>query len=140
MAFLHESMEKRSRRISAMSLEQCDIKNQLSFSINCSVQPRPFAVDFDSGLVDRDPLRLRRRRVRNAVRSCSQYSSHSMSEHPLDQSANCMLIKFFDLLIPQTGLTKRCLGICFFRSDLELSIFSGKFRIITRYLTYRESF
>ena len=50
-----------------MPLEQLHIKEQFSIEVYCGVQPRPLTVDFDSGLVNRDPLRLRRRRVRDAV-------------------------------------------------------------------------
>ena len=44
----------------------------ICFEVYCSVQPRPPAIDFDSGFVYSDPLRLRLRRVRNAV-SYSMY-------------------------------------------------------------------
>jgi hypothetical protein len=60
-------VEKRSRRINPMVLEQRDIKDHFCVTLYCSVQPRPLAVDFDSGLVDRDPPRLRLRWVRHAV-------------------------------------------------------------------------
>ncbi len=50
-------MEKRSSRISTMSSKQLDVKNQLCLDVYCSVQPRPFVTDFDSGFVDRNPLR-----------------------------------------------------------------------------------
>lgn len=50
-----------------MTLEQRDVKNHFCVGVYCSVQPRPLAVDFDSGLVDRDPPRRRLRRVGNAV-------------------------------------------------------------------------
>ncbi len=60
-------MEERSSRISPMPSKQFDVKNQLCLDVYCSVQPRQLAVDFDSGLVDRNPLRLRLRRVVTAV-------------------------------------------------------------------------
>jgi len=60
-------MEKRSSRISTMSSEQFDVKNQLRLDVYCRVQSRPLAIDFDSGLVDRNPIRLRLRRVVAAV-------------------------------------------------------------------------
>ncbi len=60
-------MEKRSSRIGTMSSKQFDIKNQLRLDVYCSVQPRPLAIDFDSGLVDRNPLRRCLRRVVTAV-------------------------------------------------------------------------
>ncbi len=50
-------MEKRSSRISTMSSKQLDVKNQLCPDVYCSAQPRPFVIDFDSGFVDRNPLR-----------------------------------------------------------------------------------
>ena len=56
--FLAESMQERSRRIGAVSAEQLGVKNQFCVEVYCSVQPRPFAVDFDSGLVNRDPRGL----------------------------------------------------------------------------------
>ena len=51
-----------------MSAEQSDIQNQFCVEVYCSIQPRLFAIDFDSRLVDRDPPRLRLRRVWQAVR------------------------------------------------------------------------
>ncbi|ELZ85194.1 hypothetical protein C454_01660 [Haloferax gibbonsii ATCC 33959] len=65
--FLGKSMEKRSSRVGTMSSKQFDVKNQLCLGVYCSVQPRPLTIDFDSGLVDRNPLRLRLRRVVTAV-------------------------------------------------------------------------
>jgi len=64
-------MEKRSSRISTMSSEQFDVKNQLRLDVYCIVQPRPLAIDFDSSLVDRNPIRLRLRRV--VAASASRY-------------------------------------------------------------------
>ncbi len=60
-------MEKCSSRIGTMSSKQLDVKNQLCLDIYCGVQPRPLAIDFDSGLINRNPLRLRLRRVVTAV-------------------------------------------------------------------------
>ncbi|AHZ24012.1 hypothetical protein BM92_19605 (plasmid) [Haloferax mediterranei ATCC 33500] len=65
--FLRESIEKRSSRIGTMPSKQFDVKKQLCLGVYCSVQPRPFAIDFDSGLIDRNPLRLRLRWVVTAV-------------------------------------------------------------------------
>lgn len=56
-------MEKRSRRIDAMPTKHGDVEEQLRLDIYYSVYPRPLTIEFDSGLVDRDPRRLRRRRV-----------------------------------------------------------------------------
>lgn len=42
-----------------MTSKQLDVKNQLCLGVYCSVQPRPLAIDFDSGLVNCNPLRLR---------------------------------------------------------------------------------
>lgn len=67
IVFLTEPVQKRSRRIGAMPTKQHDIKNQLCLSIYCSVQPRPLTINFDSSLIDCDPLRLRLRRVVSAV-------------------------------------------------------------------------
>ncbi len=66
--FLLDSMQKRSRRISTMASEQLYVKNQLCVDIYCSIQPRPLTVNFDSGFVNCDPLRLRLRRIGNAIR------------------------------------------------------------------------
>jgi len=65
-------MQKHSSWIGAMSSEQIDTQNQLGVEVYCSIQPRPLAIDFDSGFVYRDPLRLRLRRVKNPV-SYSMY-------------------------------------------------------------------
>jgi hypothetical protein len=65
--FLTDAVEKRSRRISAVTTEHRDVENQCCVGVYCSVQPRLLTVDLDSGLVDRDPLRLRLRRVGHAV-------------------------------------------------------------------------
>jgi len=65
--FLTESVKECSRWISSMPSEQLYIKNQFCVPVYCSVQPRPFTVDFDSGLVNCDPRRRRRRRVANAI-------------------------------------------------------------------------
>ena len=46
-----------------MAVEQLGVKNKFCLGGYCSVQPRPLAVDLDSGFVNRDPPRLRRRRV-----------------------------------------------------------------------------
>jgi hypothetical protein len=50
-----------------MSSEQFDIENQLCLDVYCSIQPRPLAINLDSSLVNRNPLRLRLRRVVTAV-------------------------------------------------------------------------
>jgi len=55
IVFLTESMKKCSRWISAVTAEQFHVKNQFCVEVYCSVQPRPLTVDFDSGLVNRDP-------------------------------------------------------------------------------------
>jgi len=60
-------MQKRSSWIGAVRPEQIDTQNQLVVEVYCSIQPRPLAIDFDSGLIYGDPLRLRLRRVGNAV-------------------------------------------------------------------------
>jgi hypothetical protein len=65
-------MQKRSSWVGPVSSEQIDTQNQLGVEVYCSIQPRPLAIDFDSGFVYSDPLRLRLRRVRNAV-SYSMY-------------------------------------------------------------------
>jgi hypothetical protein len=71
--FLGDCIEKRSRRIGSISLKHGGVQNQLCVEVYCGVQPRLFAVDHDSGLVDRDPPRLRSRRVATAV-SDSMYA------------------------------------------------------------------
>jgi len=60
-------MKKRSRRIGAMSSEQFSVKNQFWVKIYCSIHPTQLTVNFDSSFVNGDPLRLRLRRVGNAV-------------------------------------------------------------------------
>lgn len=65
--FLTEFLQKRSRRISAMSSKQRNVKNHLCLDVYCSVHPRPLAVDLDSGFVNSDPRRRRRRRIASAV-------------------------------------------------------------------------
>ena len=65
--FLTESVKESSRWISPVSSEQLYIKNQFCVKVDCSIHPRPLIVNFDSGLVNRDPRRLRRRRVANAI-------------------------------------------------------------------------
>jgi hypothetical protein len=65
--FLDDSVKERSRRIGTMSLEQLSVEKEFCVEIYCSVQSRPLIVGFDSGSVGSDPLRLRRRRVRDAV-------------------------------------------------------------------------
>jgi hypothetical protein len=62
-----ESVEERSRWIGAMPSKNLRIENQLCIEIDCSVYPTQVAVDPDSSLVNRDPRRLRRRRVGTAV-------------------------------------------------------------------------
>ncbi len=44
-----------------MPSEDIDTENQLGVEVYCSIQPRPLAIDFDSGLAYSDPLRLRLR-------------------------------------------------------------------------------
>ncbi len=46
---LLEFLQKRSRWIGAMPPKQRDIKNQLCVDVYCSIQPRPLAVNLDSG-------------------------------------------------------------------------------------------
>jgi hypothetical protein len=60
-------IQERSRRIGTVAAEQLGVENQLRVKVYCSVQPRPFAVDFDSGLVNCDPRGLRPRRVWSTV-------------------------------------------------------------------------
>ncbi len=67
IVFLADPMQERSCRIGAVTAEQMGVKNQLCVEVYCSVQPRPLAVNLDSGLVNRDPRGLRPRRVRSAV-------------------------------------------------------------------------
>jgi hypothetical protein len=67
IVFLGEVGQKRICWIGTVMTKQRDIENQLCVEVYCSIQPRPLTVNFDSGFVDRDPRRLRRRRVRNAV-------------------------------------------------------------------------
>jgi len=55
IVFLAEPMEKCRCWIGALPPEQLHVKNQLCVEVYCSVQPRPLAVDLDSGLVNRDP-------------------------------------------------------------------------------------
>jgi hypothetical protein len=69
-------MKKRSCRICPGATEYFDVEKQFGVDVDCSVQPRPFAVDRDSGLVDRDPHRLRQRRVGNALGQ----SIHSLND------------------------------------------------------------
>jgi hypothetical protein len=68
VVFLAETVQKRSRQIGSMASEQLNVENQLCVEVDCSIQPRPLAVDLDSDLVNGDPLRLRLRRVANAIR------------------------------------------------------------------------
>ena len=65
-------MEKRSSWIGPVRSEQIDTQDQLGVEVYCSIQPRPLTINFDSGFVYSDPLRLRLRRVGNAV-SYSMY-------------------------------------------------------------------
>jgi len=55
-----------------VSSKQIDTQNQFGVEVYCSIQSRPLAINFDSGLVYSDPLRLRLRRVGDAV-SYSMY-------------------------------------------------------------------
>ena len=72
-------MQKRSRRIGATPTKQCDVKNRLCLEDYCSVQPRPLAVDLDSGPVNCDPRRLRLRRVVSDISEpVDQISNRSM--------------------------------------------------------------
>jgi hypothetical protein len=63
IVFLVDSMQKRSCWIGAVSAEQLGVENQLCIEFYCKLNPRPLAVDFDSGLVNRDPRGLRPRRM-----------------------------------------------------------------------------
>ena len=65
--------------VSAVPTEQRDVENQLCVEIYCSVQPRPPTVNFDNGLVNLDPRRLRCRRVGNPVRQ----PTHPIPNHPM---------------------------------------------------------
>jgi hypothetical protein len=76
-------MQKRSSWIGPVSAEQIDTQNQLGVEVYCSIQPRPLAIDFDSGFVYSDPLRLRLRRVGNAV-SYSMYPLKDCLMRPLN--------------------------------------------------------
>jgi hypothetical protein len=67
IVFLGEASQERSCWIGAVPSKQHHVENQLCVDVYCSIQPRPLTVDFDSGLANGDPLRLRRRRVRTAV-------------------------------------------------------------------------
>jgi hypothetical protein len=53
-------VEKRSRWIGAVTLEDLGIENQLCLEIDCSVHPTQVAIDPDSSLVNCDPRRRRR--------------------------------------------------------------------------------
>ena len=55
-----------------MRSEQIDTQNQRGVEVYCSIQPRPLTINLDSGFVYCDPLRLRLRRIGNAV-SYSMY-------------------------------------------------------------------
>lgn len=65
--FLGESMQKRSCWVGTTPAKQRDIEQQFCLDVYCSVYSRPLAVDLDSGFVNRDPRRRRRRRVAPAV-------------------------------------------------------------------------
>jgi len=65
--FLDETMQKRNRRIGATAAEQRYVKEQFRAEFYCIIQSRLLPADLDSGLVDRDPRRLRQRRGGNAV-------------------------------------------------------------------------
>jgi hypothetical protein len=67
IVFLGQSRQKRSRRIGAVATKYREVENQFCLGVYCSIQPRSLTVDLDSGFVDRDPLRLRLRRVGHAV-------------------------------------------------------------------------
>jgi len=93
--FLAESMQERSRRIGAVATEQLSVKNQFCVEVYCSVQPRPLAVDLDSGPVNSDPCRRSRRRVGNAV-SLSMYPIPNSSMRALNaqfSKNSCCLTK-----------------------------------------------
>src|SRR6056297_2010162 len=76
-------MQKRRSWIGPMRSEQIDTQNQLGVEVYCSIQPRPLAIDFDSSFVYSDPLRLRLRRVGNAV-SDSMYPLKNRLMRALD--------------------------------------------------------
>ena len=65
--FLGEFMKKCSGGIGAVAAEYLDIQQIYRVEIDSSVEPVPLCSDLDSGFVDRDPRRLRRRRVSLAV-------------------------------------------------------------------------
>jgi len=60
-------MQQRSSWIGPVSSEQIDTQDQFGVEVYCSIQPRPLAINFDSGFVYGDPLWLRLRWVGNAV-------------------------------------------------------------------------
>ncbi len=60
IVFLCETMEKHSRRISAMMTKRCDIENKCCLGVYCSRHPRSLAVTRDSSLIDSDSRRRRR--------------------------------------------------------------------------------
>lgn len=51
----------------ASSLQDVGTEQYLRVGVCYSIQSRPLTVDFDSGLVNRDPRRLCPRRVRDAI-------------------------------------------------------------------------
>ena len=70
VVFLGEPVEKRSSWISPVRSEQIDTQNQLGVEVYCRIQPRSLTINFDSGFVYCDPLRLRQRQ--NTVLTGSQ--------------------------------------------------------------------
>jgi len=65
--FLGEAVEERRRWIGASPTEHGSIKQHLHFEIDCRIHPRPLTINPDSGLVDRNPRRRRRRWDADAV-------------------------------------------------------------------------
>jgi hypothetical protein len=61
--FLGEPMEERRRGIGPAAAVHLDFQQQLRLRIDRCVQPLLLPIDFDLLLIDRDPRRLRRRRV-----------------------------------------------------------------------------
>jgi hypothetical protein len=61
--FLGETREKYRHRIRAVAAENGAIQQIYGIKIDRRIQPVPFPIEFDSDFINRDPPRLRRRRV-----------------------------------------------------------------------------
>ncbi len=55
IVFFGESMQKRSSWIGASTPKERDVENEFCVEVYCSVQPRSFTVNPDSGFINRDP-------------------------------------------------------------------------------------